>query len=122
MENTTVSEETLDRLIAKAERLKSLLMECDDFISDIEGAPVSELKEAGPQIVYTINLGEIQKILSMPSQMFTPGFNAKLSEDLPQILAARPKEPEPDRTKSGDYKKPSIKTPLIIPPDNIGKA
>lgn len=122
MDNTTVSEETLDRLTAKAERLKSLLMECDNFISDIEGAPIGELKAAGPQIVYTIGLGDIQKILSTPAQMFTPGFNAKLSEDLPQILAARPKEQEPDRTKSGDYKKPSIKTPLIIPPDNIGKA
>jgi len=100
-----LSEEKLDRLITKAEKLKSILMECENFVESLDDGNVIE---RGPNIVYNISLGDMGSILKAPMGSFSDDFNKRLEKDLPKIFIPREVvEPKSiDLTKSGNYKKP----------------
>lgn len=123
MDSTTVTialdadkfEQTLDRLTAKAERLKSLLSEINEHGNDLDTeVEVAEdiVKQQMPKLVYAVNMGDIMQLANAPAAVFTPEFLEQLQIDLPKMVKAAPVKPAIDTKKSGDYKKSAILKPF----------
>ncbi len=113
--DAVAAEATLDRLTAKAERLRGLLAEINAQGNDLDDETGVAERIAPPQIVYTIDLGRLDQIVTVKNaeQVFAPQFRDKISRDLPQIVMPKPADkPAPDPKKSGDYKKSAIIKPF----------
>lgn len=94
------SEEHLDRLIAKAEKLKRLIDEIDGRIGELDDdIAVAEGLEKKPQIVWSISLGDIGKMLMAPQDAYTDVVKDKIAEDLSKLLNGVAGVPENEVTK-----------------------
>jgi hypothetical protein len=111
-------EQTLDRLTAKAEHLRSLLAEINEHGNDLDAeVELAEgiVKHQMPRLTYAVNMGDIMQLANAPAAVFTPEFLAQLQNDLPKMVVAAPKPPVKapiDAKKSGDYKKSAILKPF----------
>lgn len=96
----TQTEAHLDRLIAKAERLKSLIDEIDGRIGELDDdIAVAEGLEKKPQIVWSISLGDIGKMLMAPQDAYTDVVKDKIASDLSKLLNGVAGVPENEVTK-----------------------
>lgn len=94
--NLLAQEEIMDRLIAKAEKLKGLI--------DLTVEPKTGL----PNIVYSVNLGDLRQLVAAPGNTFSEAFREELENCLravahESILAA----PQPKTEKAEKKFKPS---------------
>lgn len=96
----TATEEHLDRLLAKAERLSKLIDEIDGKIGDIdENIATAEGIEKKPQIVWSISLGEIKNILLAPKEAYGEQVQELIANDLFKLINGVKDVPENDLTK-----------------------
>jgi hypothetical protein len=94
------TEATIDRLITKAERLKALLDEMEGKISNLDDElALAEGVEKKPQIVWSISLGEVSKILMAPKEAFGQPVLDLVARDLAQLINGVAKVPENEVTK-----------------------
>lgn len=127
MENSTVeikidaaqAEATLDRVIAKAEYLTKMLGDINNIDDEVEMAEHVLTQQRGsnglPQIVYSINLGDLKGLMAAPADAFSSAFLDKVGKDFRAIANTAPNSPiQPkkeakniDLTNSGNYKKPT---------------
>jgi isopentenyl diphosphate isomerase/L-lactate dehydrogenase-like FMN-dependent dehydrogenase len=108
-------EQTLDRLTAKAEHLRSLLAEINEHGNDLDAeVELAEgiVKHQMPRLTYAVNMGDIMQLANAPAAVFTPEFLAQLQNDLPKMVVAAPVKAPIDAKKSGDYKKSAILKPF----------
>lgn len=123
MDGTTVTteldatkfEQTLNRLIGKAEYLKSLLAEINEHGNDLDAeVELAEgiVKHQMPRLTYSVNMGDIMQLANAPAAVFTPEFLEQLQIDLPKMVKAAPVKAPIDTKKSGDYKKSAIIKPF----------
>src|SRR6185437_7876859 len=88
--NAGNAEEVLDRLIAKAEKLHSILEQTEGFIEALDnGASIGTVtKDAEtnlPPIIYSVSLGNLKDIMNTPSEAFSPAFLEEIGKTFTQI-------------------------------------
>lgn len=90
------TEDTLDRLINKAEKLRSILMETESFVEALDGDGITpiEPKTDLPTIVYNVNLGNLREIMNAPSEAFSKPFLEEISKSFMQIANTEVMSPE----------------------------
>lgn len=94
------NEAHLDRLIAKAQHLSKLVDEIEGKIGEIdEDIAVAEGLEKKPQIVWSISLGDIGKMLMAPQDAYTDVVKDKIAADLSKLLNGVAGVPENEVTK-----------------------
>lgn len=96
----TQTEAHLDRLIAKAQHLNKLVDEIEGKIGELDDdIAVAEGLEKKPQIVWSISLGDIGKMLMAPQDAYTDVVKDKIASDLSKLLNGVAGVPENEVTK-----------------------
>jgi hypothetical protein len=77
------TEETLDRLITKAEKLRSILAETLEMDKKF---PDKDTSNSGlPTIVYNVSLGNLKDIMNAPNEAFSEAFLDEIAKAFTQI-------------------------------------
>lgn len=98
--NTEQTEAALDRMLAKAERLQKLLDAMEGKLSNLDDElALAEGQERQPQIVWSISLGEVSKILMAPKEAFGQPVLDMVERDLAKLINGVAKVPENEVTK-----------------------
>ena len=93
----------LDSLIAKAERLTSLLEQINNIDEEIEVVE-SVAKQTPPKVVFTVGVGDIFQLLNAPANGFSDEFREQIEQFAITHLRAIKREKTEEKPKSDTTK------------------
>lgn len=89
------AEQTLDRLLTKAEKLRSILAETECLAENLGTTTTkSTVNSDLPQVVYNVSLGNLRDIMGAPSEAFSQSFLDEIGKAFGQIANTKIITPE----------------------------